>query len=215
MARTLLLLRHAETALNLSGALRGRLDVPLSDHGVWEARRLAERVATEYAVQAVYSSPLSRARATAEAVAERGGVDVLPDERFIDLDYGGWAGRLPDTFSTLETEEWRRWLRHPEVPLNGAEKPLAAQRRARAALEELGAAGEGCIAIVTHDAILQLLLCDLLSIHLQSYRGLVQHTATLNEVAGSRDGWRVRLLNSTWHLDNGESLGPVSFARTR
>ena len=202
MDTTVLLLRHGETALNRSGALRGHIDVPLSENGACEARQLAERIAAEYAVVTIYSSPLLRARATAAEIARSTGLDVMLDERFVDVDYGPWAGRVYDAFSAEEKQTLRRWQRTPERPLPGAEDPADAQRRALAGLAERAASGRGCVAIVTHDAILQLLLCNLLGIDLCSYRGIVQHTATLNEVQRIAGGWRIHLVNSTWHLDD-------------
>jgi len=199
---TVLLLRHGETALNRSGALRGHIDVPLSENGVREARQLAARVAAEYALAGIYSSPLVRARATAAEIARLTRLDVTIDERFIDVDYGAWAGRVYDTFSAEEKEAFRCWQRMPEQPLPGADDPADVQRRALVGLADRAMLGRGCIAIVTHDAILQLLLCNLLGIDLRSYRGIVQHTATLNEVQRIAGGWRVHLVNSTWHLDD-------------
>lgn len=67
LATTVLLLRHGETALNRSGALRGQIDVSLSDNGRREANQLAARVASAYPVTAVFSSGLSR---VSEAIAE-------------------------------------------------------------------------------------------------------------------------------------------------
>jgi broad specificity phosphatase PhoE len=202
MDTTVLLLRHGETALNRSGALRGHIDVPLSENGVREARQLAERIAADYALAAVYSSPLVRAHATAAEIARPTGLDVMIDERFIDVDYGPWAGRVYETFSAEEKQTYRRWQQTPEQPLPGADDPAAVQQRALAGLASRAALGHGCIAIVTHDAILQLVLCKLLGINLCSYRGIVQHTATLNEVHRTTGGWWVYLVNSTWHLDD-------------
>jgi broad specificity phosphatase PhoE len=200
MDNTILLLRHGETSLNRSGALRGHIDVPLSDVGRREASQLAARVAAEYTLAAIYSSPLRRARMTAAEIANATGLDVAIDERFTDIDYGPWAGRLWESFSADEQQEFRRWQRSPERPLRGVESPVAAQHQALAGLEDLAVAGRGCIAIVTHDAIMQLILCHVLGVDLRSYRGIVQHTATLNEVQRSASGWKVHLLNSTWHL---------------
>jgi broad specificity phosphatase PhoE len=199
--KTVLLLRHGETALNRSGALRGHLDVPLSEGGVREARQLAQRVAVEYRLGAIYSSSLLRARSTAEELVRLTGLDVQVDNRFDDVDYGAWAGRGWESFSAEERAEFRRWQRCPEVPLRGAEEPASAQHRALAGLSARATAEQNCVAVVSHDAIIQLLLCAILSIDLQSYRGIVQHTAALNELQRSGDAWRVRLLNSTWHLD--------------
>jgi broad specificity phosphatase PhoE len=199
---TILLLRHGETDLNVRDVLRGHVDVPLSANGVREAHRLAERVAHEYRVSALRSSPLERARSTAQAIAEAIGVAIEIEDRFLDIDYGPWAGTPCDSFSAAEREEFRRWHRNPEVPLAGAEDPAEGQRRALAGLAAAAEAHQGCIAIVTHDAILQLLLCAVLGIDLRSYRGIVQHTATLNEMCGTVDRWKVRLLNSAWHVES-------------
>jgi len=201
MVTTVLLLRHGETALNRSGALRGRIDVPLTDNGVVEARQLAQRVSAEYRLSAIFSSPLPRARATAEELARATGLDVHVDDRFTDIDYGTWTGRGWDSFSAEQRAEFQRWERRPDVPLWGAEEPASAQQRAVAGLTERAAAQVGDVAIVSHDAIIQLILCSILSIDLQSYRGVVQHTAALNALYRAGDGWRARLLNSTWHLD--------------
>ena len=73
------------------------------------------------------------------------------------------------------------------------------QERALAALNEVAVDGE-VIAIVSHDAILQLALAAMLDLPLDSYRGLCQSTATLNQVTRSDGVWSVTLLNSSWHL---------------
>jgi broad specificity phosphatase PhoE len=202
MVTTVLLLRHGETALNRSGALRGLIDVPLSEHGQRQARLLAARIAAEYQLSALWASTLLRARATAEAVARVTGLGVQIDARFNDVSYGSWAGRTWDELSPEEQVEFRRWQKHPEVPLPGAEDPADVQNRALAGLAACAEAGQGCIAIVAHDAVLQLLLCRVLDIDLASYRGIAQHTATLNELQRTAHGWRVRLLNSAYHLDD-------------
>lgn len=202
MVTTVLLLRHGETALNRSGALRGLIDVPLSEHGQHQVRLLAGRIAAEYQLSALWASTLLRARSTAEAVAHVTGLGVQVDARFNDVNYGVWAGRTWEELSPEEQVEFRRWQKHPEVALPEAEHPADVQRRALAGLTALAETGNGCIAIAAHDAVLQLLLCGVLGIDLRSYRGIAQHTATLNELERAAAGWRVRLLNSAYHLDD-------------
>ena len=176
--------------------------MPLSEHGKREARLLAARNAAEYHLSALWASTLLRARATAEAVARVTGLGVQIDARFNDVDYSRWAGRTWDELSPEEQVEFQRWQKHPEVPLPGAEHPADVQRRALAGLTTLAGTGNGCIAIAAHDAVLQLVLCGVLNIDLASYRGIAQHTATLNELEPTAAGWRVRLLNSAYHLDD-------------
>ena len=88
---TLLLVRHGETDWNADGRLQGQTDRPLSDFGRRQARRLADELADEE-LEAIYSSDLSRARETAEIVAERLGLSVVLDPDLREKDWGTWEG---------------------------------------------------------------------------------------------------------------------------
>jgi broad specificity phosphatase PhoE len=88
---TLLLVRHGETDWNADGRLQGQTDRPLSDFGRRQARQLADDLANEE-LAAVYSSDLSRARETAEIVAERLGLPVVLDPDLREKDWGTWEG---------------------------------------------------------------------------------------------------------------------------
>lgn len=177
-SRVVLLLRHGETELNRAGALRGRLEVPLSENGRWQARRLAERIAAEYVVERIVASPLRRTVETAEAVsrATTAAVELAPS--FVDVDYGSWAGRPPRELTSAERAEFERWRRDPTTALPGAEPPQAVQTRATEALEALVATEVGCAAVVSHDAVIQLVLCRLLGLPLVTYLGIAQQRAS-------------------------------------
>lgn len=205
--KQVLLIRHGQTQLNRAGALRGRLNVELTERGHWEARRLATRIAEEYRVDAIISSPLTRALQTAASVGQATGVTPEQHDALIDIDYGTWAGRSIDEFDPGEREVLANWHRDPSVALPGAENPRDVQERAFELLSSCTRLTSQCLVLVTHDALIQLILCRVLGIPLPSYRGLVQQTATLNEVRRLRGAWRVTLLNSSWHLDLDET-GP-------
>ena len=72
----ILLVRHGETEWNLVERFRGQADVPLNETGLAQAEATGRRVGATWQVAAVYSSPLSRAVKTAEAIAARAGVDT-------------------------------------------------------------------------------------------------------------------------------------------
>ena len=88
---TLLLVRHGETDWNADGRLQGQTDRPLSDFGRRQARQLAEELADEE-LEAIYASDLSRARETAEIVAERLELPVVLDPDLREKDWGTWEG---------------------------------------------------------------------------------------------------------------------------
>ena len=86
------LARHGQTAYNLEGRFQGQQAVPLDDTGRAQASELAERaVAYDFAV--LWSSPLLRARETADIVGARLGLTAIEDPRLMETDAGDWTDR--------------------------------------------------------------------------------------------------------------------------
>jgi 2,3-bisphosphoglycerate-dependent phosphoglycerate mutase len=93
---TLLLVRHGETDWNAERRWQGHTDVPLNTRGREQAAALAEQLAGDGRVDAVYSSDLSRARDTAQAVAQRLGLPVVVDPDLREIDVGSREGLTGD-----------------------------------------------------------------------------------------------------------------------
>src|SRR5690606_30019312 len=90
------LLRHGETSMNADGnRYCGRTDVALTEKGIGQAHLVRNQL-SETKLDAVYSSPLVRASRTAEIAC--GGVEVINDERLIEVDFGSWEGRTRTEF---------------------------------------------------------------------------------------------------------------------
>jgi broad specificity phosphatase PhoE len=102
------LARHGETAANAEGRVQGWLDPPLSERGREQARALAGE-AEGLGVRALYSSQLERARATAEVVGGRIGLEPVIDERFAESRRGAWEGRLLRDIERDDPDGWRAW----------------------------------------------------------------------------------------------------------
>ena len=98
--------RHGQTAPNRDGLVLGRADPELTDEGRRQARLLAEALAGE-PVSAILSSPLLRARQTAEAVAEACGLPVTVDQRLVEIDWGTWEGRPAGSLAVADVDRWR------------------------------------------------------------------------------------------------------------
>ncbi|MFH1639056.1 MAG: histidine phosphatase family protein [Chloroflexota bacterium] len=89
----IILVRHAQTTWNQSHRIQGgNSDTQLNDAGDWQCRCLAERLKREK-VQAVYSSPLSRAIHTARAIAECHGLEVETDTALREINCGTMEGK--------------------------------------------------------------------------------------------------------------------------
>lgn len=136
----LLLVRHGQTAENARGLLLGRQDPPLSEIG----RRQAAALGRMISPARVVSSPLRRARQTAEAFGE----PVVVDERWIEYDYGELDGCRPED---VPEDVWARWRADASFVPPGGESLIALGDRVRSACEELSAeAAEHDVVVVSH-----------------------------------------------------------------
>ena len=79
--------RHGQTQWNLEDKICGRTDLPLTPLGLTQAEKLADRVES-LDVDVILSSPMLRARQTAQASANRLGLPIEVDQRLIEQDYG-------------------------------------------------------------------------------------------------------------------------------
>lgn len=177
-----LLVRHARTALNAQGRLRGHLDPDLDDVGRAEAQALAEALAP-WQPGRVVSSPLRRAVQTATAIGRRVGVPVIIEPGLIDRDYGRWAGHpaaeVIDRFGSLD--------RAP-----GVESVSALRYRAELTLDQqLPYLGPRPVVLVSHDIVLRELLA-MLDPALGPPDWIGQRTACVNELVHDTGRWRVR-----------------------
>ena len=167
----LVLVRHGETEWHAANRYAGRSDVALTDTGHRQARALA-RWAPGAGLDAVLSSPLSRARRTAEPAAAAAGLAVTVDERLVEVDFGDSDGRTREEMATAFPAALEAFLARPaSCPLPGGEPGADAVARARPALMTAAAAHpEGRVLVVAHQTLLRLLLCALLEIPLDRYR---------------------------------------------
>lgn len=204
----IIIVRHGESVGNLELRVRGRTDFPLNENGLAQARATGEALKNEK-IECVYSSPLSRAMVTANAIAEAGSFRLQTDERFNNMTYGSWEGR---TKSELEHEfpaEWKIWIERPEdLRINGAETFDDARDRAVAALGELTERHTGkTFAIVSHRGLIKPMISGVLEIAKPYFWKLYIDNASISVLTHStRMGYTLTELNRTCHL---EGLGRV------
>ena len=168
---TLLLARHGQTVWHAENRYAGISDVPLTETGHAQAEALGRWIAA-HPVDAVVTSPLSRAVATAEPACRALGITPArePDRR--ECDFGVVEGRTLAEFAAENPEAAEAFRADPVAhPFPGAEDPKAAAERGAAALRRVAAAHEGERVLVgAHNTLLRLVLCRLLSIPFGDYR---------------------------------------------
>jgi len=197
----ILLIRHGLTSWNEEKRFRGRADVPLSDIGLAQGRALAQRLAPE-PIDAVYTSPLTRAVETAKAVAEPHGLEPAVLERLIDIDYGEWEGRLEAEVQAAQPDLYRAWLEDPSLIQPSRGESLSDVEGRIAGL--LGDVSHdwpaGRVALVSHRVTNKLLLGVALGLGQKAFWRVRQDTACLNIIDHEHDRFSVRLMNDTCHL---------------
>jgi len=184
------LVRHGESEGNFAGALQGsRLDTPLSEIGRRQAECLALRLAGE-GIDAVWSSPMLRARETADAVAALAGLGVSLDSDLVEFDWGGWSGRPYDGEVEKEVSGVRARWRAGETELapSGGESPAGAALRADRFLARLRASGPRAPLVVAHGRFNRILMTRLLGRALSRMDEIRQRNGSLSvfEWDGSR-----------------------------
>jgi len=211
------MVRHGATILSAEDRFAGATDVPLSDEGREQTRRLAERLSRER-IAAVYASPLGRTIETAQILAAPHKLDVQAREGLREISHGRWEQMTRREVEEKFPEEAAEWEKDPYTfaPLGG-ESGLAVTARALPALIELVRkhAGQN-ILVVSHKGTIRLLLSSLLGFDPRRYRdNLDQNPAALN-IVDFRDPSRARLtlFNDTSHYDKaGKAIPEIPAAR--
>ncbi|GII62707.1 bifunctional RNase H/acid phosphatase [Sphaerisporangium krabiense] len=202
-ATSLLLLRHGETPFSIDRRFSGTGDPELTPAGVAQAEAAAARLSRPpYVVEVIVSSPLRRARQTAEAVAARTGLTVAVDEGLREVDFGDWEGH---TFTEIQ-RRWPRelaaWLEDPSVAPPGGESFDRAAIRVEDARERLLADHQGkTILVVSHVSPIKLLLSSALLAPPAALYRMHLDLASLSSIDYFVDGPQlVRAFNDTAHL---------------
>jgi broad specificity phosphatase PhoE len=148
------LARHGQTAYNLERRFQGQLAVPLDETGRGQALELAERAAGR-GFAALWSSPLLRARETADVVARRIGLEPREDERLMETDAGDWTDLLFSDVQAKAPAEFAAFAAgDPNFAFPGGESFAHQEQRVGAALEEVER-GELPALVVCHGMVIR------------------------------------------------------------
>jgi ribonuclease H / adenosylcobalamin/alpha-ribazole phosphatase len=196
-----LLLRHGQTPMTVEKRYAGTSDPPLTDTGLRQAAAAAERLA-DAGVEAIVTSPLLRARQTADEVAAATQACVTVDEGFRETDFGAWEGL---TFAEVRKRwpgELAAWLADPAVASPGGESFARVIERVTGALGRVLADHGGCsVLIVSHVTPIKTLITSALLAPPAALYRMHLDVAALSQVDWYADGPAVlRSFNDTGHL---------------
>lgn len=207
MTDRLLLVRHGVTDWNREGRFQGHLDARLAHDGRLEASLLGERLAREPQELAIVTSPLSRAAETAGTIAEAFPPERRPavaeDRRLMEIGQGEWEGRTHAELAVEDAARYAAWRARAGVDQPpGAETIDAALARVTEASDELIAAPEPVLCLVSHGGILRLLARHLLGLDGRRAWAMDVDNASLSilDRLETAYGWRVVRWNDTAHL---------------
>ena len=198
----IILVRHGHVEGISPERFRGRADLPLTEQGRRQAAATARYVASRWRPGAVFTSPLSRCRAVAAAIAQPFNLEPLPAEGLIDFDYGDWQGLTPDEVRARWPELLDTWRQAPEqakIP-GGETLPQVCDRAAAALRDILARHPHETVVAVAHDVINRVLLLHALGAPLSSLWRIKQDPCGVNEIDMTDDRSVVLSLNHTQHL---------------
>jgi ribonuclease H / adenosylcobalamin/alpha-ribazole phosphatase len=173
----------------------------LSGTGRRQAQRTADRLAGE-SVAAVYSSPLARARQTAEPIAARHGLSVEIVDGLIEVDVGLWESRAWEEIHETDPEAYRLFMTDAAVnPYLGGENLSTVLTRVIPVFESLLARNAGrTIVVVTHNVVTRAYLSHLLRMPLRCYRSIPQDNCGISLLRWDNDQVKPVTINAVDHL---------------
>lgn len=192
-----LLVRHGQTPTTgriLPGRAAG---LHLAESGVSQAHRVAERIAELPRVDAIYASPLERARETAAPIAKALKQRVKIDKGLLECDFGDWTGA--ELGKLMKKPEWSTVQKAPSTfRFPSGESFTEMQTRMVTALDRIRAAHPGgTVVCVSHADPIKAAVAHAMGTHLDLFQRIVIGTCSVSAIAYSPHGPIVLTVNST------------------
>ena len=202
MGLTIYFLRHGETTSSRTGGYCGTLDPDLTQEG----HLMAEDFADFYKSlpwNAVFSSPLRRAVATAKPLCEATGIRMQLKEGLREISYGQWEGKTPEEVNHEFHDSYVRWLADPgwNAP-TGGERGIDIARRSSLVIEEIEqTCNTGNVLVVSHKATTRIMLCSLIGIDVGRYRDRINMpVASISIVEMAANGPLLHMMGDRTYL---------------
>ena len=191
------LVRHGQTGTT-GQVLPGRAPgLHLADAGRAQADKAAARLAELPRIDAVYASPLERARETAAPIGAARGLKVKIERGLLECDFGDWTGK--ELKALMKLPEWSTVQRYPSgFRFPDGESFTEMQLRIVGALEKLRDAHPGGVVVaVSHADPIKAAVAHAMGTHLDLFQRIVISTCSVTAIAYTPGGPAVLTVNST------------------
>lgn len=174
--------RHGETSANIEQVWHGHTDTALTDQGLLQARLLGEFFPNYMVPDVIYTSPLQRARKTAESIASKFNLTVIPDARLMEFSLGEWEG-IPFNQLTGESGVFSELEKNPDYSPPGGESQRMVQARMVEAIEEIAQYHRGNqVVIVAHGVAIAIALAHYLDGDTTCWLKYSKHNTSFSEL---------------------------------
>lgn len=163
--------RHGQTEWNVERRMQGHGDSPLTQKGIDNARLLGKRL-MDVKFDHVYSSPLNRAKRTAELIMENRQTDIKLCPELKEMGFGIWEGMPEEARARLYPEQHFNFWNRPELyqPVEGGESFSQFKARVNKWLTNIISEKPGeCILVVTHTCVIKALYSIINGIPLKDF----------------------------------------------
>lgn len=203
MSTKIFIIRHGETAWNRGQIFRGTYDIPLNENGKQQAR-LAAQSLKNIKIHAAYTSPLSRAKESAEIVTDSHAISPVVHNGFIDMNYGEWTGKEDSEVAKLWPDDHAAWTANPHtVRPPGGTTLNEILNNSFTAMEKLAKKHDGeTIAIFSHRVVNKVLIIAALSLGLERFPFIIQGNCCINEIERIQSGYLIHSINDVSHIKN-------------
>jgi broad specificity phosphatase PhoE len=203
----IILVSNGNTPWDKDKIFQGSKDIPLDDLGREEAWAAGKWLKDE-TIHAAYTSPLSRARDTAIAIARHHDLEVLDLPALADLSYGDWEGVPWKEVKVKYADLYRQWETAPHTVRFPNGEPLEVLRtRTLATVEEVVQRHpDRTVLLMAHRAVNQVLIAAFIGLDNSNFWRIAQDTAAINRFHLVEDNrkvgktWNIISINETGHL---------------
>jgi len=196
------IVRHGETQWNKEEVFRGRKDLPLNKTGKQQAENVGFYF-SHVSINRILSSPLKRARQTAEAISNTTGTSVVTMDEFTDMNFGIWEGLSLSRVENDFPEDFSHWKRSPEkLQIEGGETLAMVRARISAGLVNIASGYGDAIVIVTHRVICKILVLHALEIGDEHFWDMKFDPGSITLLEYNNERNTLIFSNDTCHLDS-------------